>query len=128
MNNYELMVIFTPVLSNEEYKAAAKNLKKFITDQEGEIVGEETWGLRSFAYPIQKKTTGLYYVLEFKANPNFIAKLQIQMSRDETIMRNMITSLDKHAIAYNAKKRNMQNVSATPTNNQPESITEKTEA
>lgn len=128
MNNYELMVIFTPVLSNEEYKAAAKNLKKFITDQEGEIVGEETWGLRSFAYPIQKKTTGLYYVLEFKANPNFIAKLQVQMSRDETIMRNMITSLDKHAIAYNAKKRNLQNAPAASANNQPESITEKTEA
>jgi small subunit ribosomal protein S6 len=106
MNSYELMVIFTPVLSNEEYKAATKNLKTFITDNEGEVVGEDVWGLRSFAYPIAKKTTGLYYVMEYKAPATLNAKLNILMSRDESFMRNMITSLDKHAVAYNARKRN----------------------
>jgi small subunit ribosomal protein S6 len=106
MNSYELMVIFTPVLSNEEYKVATKNLKKFITDNEGEIVGEDAWGLKSFAYPIAKKTTGLYYVMEYTAPPTLNAKFQVQMSRDESIMRNMITSLDKHAVAYNNRKRN----------------------
>lgn len=105
MNNYELMVIFTPVLSEEEYKAAIKNLKKFVTDSEGEIVGEDAWGLRSFAYPIQKKTTGLYFVMEYKASPALNAKFTIQMNRDESILRHMITVLDKHAVAYNARKR-----------------------
>ena len=100
------MVIFTPVLSNDEYKAATKNLKKFITDNGGEIIGEDAWGLKSFAYPIDKKTTGLYFVMEYKAASDFNAKLNIQMRRDETIMRNMITSLDKHAVAYNDRKRN----------------------
>lgn len=105
MNSYELMVIYTPILSDDDYKATIKNLKKFITDNEGEIVGEDIWGLKSFAYPINKKTTGLYYVLEYKASGTFNAKLQIQLSRDESIMRTMITSLDKHAVAYNARKR-----------------------
>jgi small subunit ribosomal protein S6 len=41
MNSYELMVIFTPVLSNEEFKAAQKNLKKLVTDHNGEVVGED---------------------------------------------------------------------------------------
>jgi small subunit ribosomal protein S6 len=105
MSSYELMVIFTPVLSNEEFKASTKNLKKFITDNEGEVVGEDAWGLKSFAYPIDKKTTGLYYIMEYKAATSLNAKFQIQMNRDESIMRFMITSLDRHAVAYNARKR-----------------------
>ncbi|CAG0910081.1 unnamed protein product, partial [Darwinula stevensoni] len=88
-----------------EFKAATKNLKKFITDNEGEIVGEDTWGLRSFAYPIDKKTTGLYYIMEYQAAGTLNSKFTIQMNRDESIMRFMITALDKHAVAYNARKR-----------------------
>ncbi len=122
MNSYELMVIFTPVLSNDEYKAATKNLKKFITDNEGEVVGEDAWGLKSFAYPIDKKTTGLYYVMEYKAPATLNAKFLVQMSRDESVMRNMITSLDKHAVAYNDRKRNG---SSAP---KQHSVTEKEEA
>lgn len=110
MNSYELMVIFTPVLSNEEFKASTKNLKKFITDNEGEVVGEDTWGLRSFAYPIDKKTTGLYYIVEYKAPAALNAKFTIQMNRDESILRHMITSLDKHAVAYNARKRSGEKI------------------
>jgi small subunit ribosomal protein S6 len=110
MNSYELMVIFTPVLSSEEFKVATKNLKKFVTDNEGEIVGEDAWGLRSFAYPIDKKTTGLYYIMEYKAASSLNAKFTVQMNRDESIMRFMITSLDKHAVAYNARKRSGEKV------------------
>jgi small subunit ribosomal protein S6 len=122
MNSYELMVIFTPVLSTEEYKAATKNLKKFIGDNEGEVVGEDAWGLRSFAYPISKKTTGLYFVMEYKAAANLNAKFQIAMNRDESVMRFMITALDKHAVAYNDRKR--KGIKLEPTT----SSTEKTEA
>jgi ribosomal protein S6 len=106
MNHYELMVIFTPVLSAEEYKAATKNLKKFITDNQGEVVAEDPWGLRSLAYPIDNKTTGLYYVLEYKASPALNAKFTTNMNRDDSIMRHMITLLDKHAVSYNERKRN----------------------
>ena len=122
MNSYELMVIFTPVLSSEEYKVATKNLKKFISDNEGEVVGEDAWGLRSFAYPISKKTTGLYFVMEYKAAATLNAKFQIAMNRDESVMRYMITALDKHAVAYNDRKR--KGIKLEPTS----SSTEKTEA
>ena len=105
MSTYELMVNLTPVLSNEEFNAGTKNLKKFITDNGGEIVGEDSWGLKSLAYPIAKKTTGLYYVMEYKAETTLNAKFTIQMNRDESIMRFMITVLDKHAVAYNDRKR-----------------------
>jgi small subunit ribosomal protein S6 len=123
MNSYELMVIFTPVLSQEEFNAGIKNLKKFITDNGGEIVGEDTWGLKSFAYPIDKKTTGLYYIMEFKVDPAVIAKFTIQMNRDESIMRFMTTVLDKHSIAYNDRKR--KGIKIEPKTN---SVTENQEA
>ena len=57
MNNYELMVIFTPVLSNDEYKAAQKKFASFITENGGKMVAENAWGLKSLAYQIRKKTS-----------------------------------------------------------------------
>ena len=105
MNNYELMVIFTPVLSEEDYKAAQKKYASFVKEHGGEVVHENPWGLKSLAYPIQKKTTGLYWVLEYNAPSDFNEKLKIQILRDETVLRFMATNLDKYAVEYNAKKR-----------------------
>jgi len=106
LQNYELMVIFTPVLSDEDYKSAQKKFADFVTEHGGNIVHQDAWGLRSLSYPIQKKTTGLYFVIEFQAPTETNAKLEIQMNRDETIIRHMITRLDKFATAYNLRKRN----------------------
>ncbi len=106
MKDYELMVIFTPVLSQDEYKAEAKKFSQMITENGGSIVAENFWGLKQLAYPIQKKTTALYYVLEFKSETEFIEKMTVQINRTESIMRYMFTTLDKHAVEYNAKKRN----------------------
>ena len=105
MSNYELMVIFTPVLSEEDFKAAQKKYTDFILEHKGSIVHSNPWGLKSLAYPIQKKTTGIYWVLEFTATPDFNEKLKIQILRDDNIMRHMITKLDKFAVEYGVKKR-----------------------
>jgi small subunit ribosomal protein S6 len=105
MNNYELMVIFTPVLSEEDFKLAQKKYAAFIKENGGTVVHENPWGLKSLAYAIQKKTTGLYWVLEYDAPSDFNEKLKIQILRDETILRFMATRLDKYAVEYNAKRR-----------------------
>jgi len=106
LQDYELMVILTPVLSEEEYKAAQKKYTDFITQNGGTIVHHDAWGLRTLAYPIAKKTTGLYYVLEYIAPTEFNKNLEIQLHRDEHVMRHMVTRLDKDAVAYNLRKRN----------------------
>lgn len=106
LQNYELMVIFTPVLAEDDFKNAQKKFTDLIKENGGEIVHQDAWGLRSLAYPIDKKTTGLYWVTEFQAATDLNAKLEIQMNRDENIMRHMVTRLDKYAVEYNAKKRN----------------------
>ena len=105
MNNYELMVIFTPVLSNDEFKAAQKKFTSFISDNGGKIVAENAWGLKSLAYPIQKKTTGLYWVVEYSAPSDFNEKLKVQLLRDESVLRHLCTKLDKYAVEYNARKK-----------------------
>ena len=105
MNNYELMVIFTPVLSDEEFKAVQKKYSDYVTENGGSIVHSNPWGLKSLAYPIQKKTTGIYWVMEYSAPSSFNEKLKIQLLRDESAMRHMFTVLDKYAVEYNAKKR-----------------------
>lgn len=105
MKNYELMVIFTPVLSEDEFKNAQKKFTTLVTENGGEVVHENPWGLKSLAYPINKKTTGLYWVMEYKAPTDFNEKLKIQLLRDDYVMRHMITVLDKYAVEYNEKKR-----------------------
>jgi len=115
MNNYELMVIFTPVLSDDEFKAAQKKYADLVVENGGEVVHTNPWGLKSLAYPIAKKTTGLYWVMEYKAPTSFNEKLKIQLLRDESQMRHMYTALDKYAVEYNAKKRSGVKHSVTET-------------
>ncbi len=113
MHNYELMVIFTPVLSEEEYKSTQKKYTSLVTESGGEVLHENPWGLKSLAYPIQKRTTGLYWVMEYKAPSTFNEKLKVQLLRDESVIRHMFTALDKYAVEYNTKKRS--GVSSTAT-------------
>ncbi len=104
-NQYETVFILTPVLSNEQMNEAVDKFRKILTDNGAIIVHENNWGLRKLAYPIQKKNTGFYYLIEFKSSGELINKLEIEYKRDERVMRFLTVALDKHAIAYNEKKR-----------------------
>jgi small subunit ribosomal protein S6 len=105
LKHYETVFIATPVLSDSQIKEAVKKYRDFITENGGEIVHEENWGLKKLAYPIQKKTTGFYNLIEFKANPEFITKLDIQYRRDERVIRYLTFAMDKHAVGYAEKRR-----------------------
>ena len=99
-------MIFTPILSEEEFKASQKKYAELVVEAGGEIVHSNPWGLKSFAYPIQKKTTGIYWIVEYTAASDFNERLKVQILRDEQIMRHMVTKLDKNAVEYNYVKRN----------------------
>ena len=75
LKHYELIAIFTPILSDDDLKKTIKHYADFVKEQGGEMVHEETWGLRQLAYPIDKKTTGIYHLYEFKAPGDTIQKL-----------------------------------------------------
>ena len=105
MQQYETVIILTPLLSVETAKEVVAKYTKLLTDNGAEIIQEDNWGLRKLAYPIQKKTTGYYHLTEFKAPGDLINKLEIELRRDERVLRFLTIALDKHAIAYNDKKR-----------------------
>lgn len=105
MQQYESVIILTPLLSEDAAKEVIAKFKNILTEGGAEIVHEDNWGLRKLAYPIQKKSTGYYHLTEYRAPGELISKLEVQYKRDERIMRFLTISLDKHAIAYNEKKR-----------------------
>jgi small subunit ribosomal protein S6 len=105
---YETVFILTPVLSDDQAKEAAKKFKKTITDLGGKVVNEEHWGLRKLAYPIQKKTTGFYHLIEFAGSgEDIVNTLEITYKRDERILRFLTVALDKHAVAYADKRKGL---------------------
>jgi len=108
MNNYETVFILTPVLSDVQMKEAVEKFKTILTNEGAKIANEENWGLRKLAYPIQKKSTGFYAMLEFEADPSVIAKLEIQFRRDERVIRFLTFRQDKFAHAYALKRRNLK--------------------
>lgn len=106
MNQYETVFILTPVLSDEQMKETVAKFKNLLTDKGAEILNEETWGLKKMAYAIQKKSTGFYCLLEFKAEPEVIKTLETGYRRDEKVIRFMTVKLDKYAVQYAEKRRN----------------------
>ena len=102
---YETVFIMTPVLSDDQAKETVSKFKKLLKDNGCRIVHEDDWGLRKLAYPIQKKTTGFYYLMNFESDGKAISDLEIAYKRDERILRFMTISLDKHALAYNEKRK-----------------------
>ncbi|MFN8241096.1 MAG: 30S ribosomal protein S6 [Bacteroidales bacterium] len=105
LNHYETVFIATPVLSENQMKEAVQKFKKVIAENSGDILHEENWGLRKLAYPIQKKSTGFYYLIEFKGPGEIIEKLEVQYRRDERIIRFLTFRMDKFAVEYAEKKR-----------------------
>ncbi len=112
MNNYETVFILTPVLSDAQMKEAVEKIKEILTSQKAEIVNEENWGLRKLAYPINKKSTGFYQLIEFKADSTVVDVLETQFRRDERVIRFLTFRQDKFAAEYAAKRRNLKSSGA----------------
>lgn len=105
MNHYETVFIATPVLSDVQTKELFGKFQGVITENGGQIVSSEDWGLRKLAYPIQKKTTGFYYLIEFEGEGDLIEKLETQYRRDERVIRFLTFKQDKYAVEYSEKRR-----------------------
>ncbi|MCH2199305.1 MAG: 30S ribosomal protein S6 [Flavobacteriales bacterium] len=106
MNRYETVFIMTPVLSEEQAAETVTKFKGLIKDNGGKVVHEENWGLRKLAYPIQKKTTGFYHLLEFELPGEGIRPYETEFRRDERIIRFLTTRMDKYHIEYAESRRN----------------------
>ncbi|PHI18478.1 30S ribosomal protein S6 [Lewinellaceae bacterium SD302] len=106
MRNYETTFIVDPVLSGDEIKTTAQAYVEQLQKEGCEIVFVDEMGLRTLAYPINKKNSGVYYCVEYTApNGAFLQTFELALRRDERIMRFLTVALDKYGVQYNADKR-----------------------
>lgn len=107
MRHYEVTFIVDPVLSGDEIKATAQTYVDALKELGCEIVHIDEMGLRQLAYPINKRTSGIYYCIEYKIEGGeVIAPLELALRRDERVIRFLTAKLDKYGIKYNDDKRN----------------------
>ena len=105
---YETVFILTPVLSEDQAKEAVKKFKDLLKKGSGKVHHEENWGMRKLAYPIQKKSSGFYHLLEFECEPALVDKLETEFRRDERVIRFLTTKMDKHHIDFAKRRRSKQ--------------------
>ncbi len=105
---YETVFILTPVLSDAQMKEAVEKFTTVLTENGATIANQELWGLRKLAYPIEKKSTGFYSLIEFDGDPSIIRKLETAYRRDERVIRFLTFRLDKYAAQYAEKRRSIR--------------------
>jgi len=106
MNHYEVTFIIDPVLSGDEIKSTASTYETLLKDQGCAIVHVNAMGLKQLAYPINKKSSGVYYCIEFTSPTGAaISKTELSLRRDERIMRFLTIKLDKYGVKYNEDRR-----------------------
>lgn len=106
LKHYEVVFIVTPVLSDSESTETIAKFEANLKEAGADVYSSESMGLKKLAYPIDKKTTGHYHLFEFKADPSIIAKFELDLKRDENILRFLTVSLDKNGVDFNERRRN----------------------
>ena len=114
MNNYETVFILTPVLSEDQAKEAVKKFEGEVKALGGKLQHSESWGLKKLAYPIQKKTTGFYFLIEFEGEGKIISELEVSFKRDERIMRFLTVKMDADHKAWADKRKSRMKKGAKP--------------
>ena len=105
MNHYETVFILNPVLSEPQIKETVQKFQDYLVSKGAEMIHKEDWGLKKLAYPIEKKKSGFYHLLEFKVAGDAITAYELEFRRDDSVMRYLTVRLDKHAAAWAEKRK-----------------------
>ena len=92
---YESVVIARPELTETQIDNLINNLSDIITKDGGKVVKKEQWGLRSFAYKINKNKKGHYFMLNLDSAPTIIFEYERQMRINEDVIRFLTTRTAK---------------------------------
>jgi len=114
MTSYETVFILTPVLSEDQAKEAVKKYESEIKSFGAKIKHSESWGLKKLAYPIQKKSTGFYFLIEFEATNTTVANFEVLLKRDERILRFLTVKMNEDHLEYAETRRNKKSGKAAP--------------
>ena len=95
MRGYELVVIISPEVVEEEIPATVEKINKFIAERGGSITEVNQWGKRKLAYPIKHFMEGNYVLTQFKMDPRLTAELEASLGISEEILRHLLVRLDE---------------------------------
>lgn len=93
MRDYELVVIISPEVTDEEFPVTLEKMNQFITDRGGSITEVNQWGRRKLAYPIGNFMEGNYVLTQFKIEPKQTAELEASLRLTEEILRHLLVRL-----------------------------------
>ena len=93
-NNYELIFILKPDLTEEKLEATVENVKKFIAGKGGVISDVQKWGKRRLAYPIKHIGEGVYTLLKYQAKPGANRELETSLRISEDVLRHLLIKVD----------------------------------
>lgn len=105
-NYYELTYIVNPVLEEEQFKAAVEKVNDLITKNGGSIDEVDEWGLRKFAYEMDKKNNGYYVNMYFEAPADAIANIERAMRIDDDFMRYLTLKYDAKMLRHRELVKN----------------------
>lgn len=91
---YELIYVVNTVLNDEQIKDISERVTEFIREGGGDIVEVDVWGSQRLAYPIEKKRNGHYVVTYFRAEGEFIARLDRALRINDDILRYLVLRYD----------------------------------
>jgi small subunit ribosomal protein S6 len=90
MHQYELMVILDPSVEEKTVEPSINKFLKVISDAKGTVDAMNIWGRRRLAYEIQKKTEGIYAVINMTAPSDAVIELDRQLNLSEAVMRTKV--------------------------------------
>lgn len=94
MRDYELVMIISPEMADEEVPAAIQRVQQFISERGGEVRQVDHWGRRKLAYSIQHFSEGNYVVSQFRLDPPHLPELESNLRRSEDIIRHLVVKLE----------------------------------
>jgi small subunit ribosomal protein S6 len=93
MTDYELMLVISPDVENDEVSGTVDRVQQFIMERGGQVTETDTWGRRRLAYPINRFTEGNYVITHFRIEPGRIRDLESSLQLSEDVIRHLVVKV-----------------------------------
>jgi small subunit ribosomal protein S6 len=95
MRLYDIVVLVTPDLNEEDAAKVTADYRKILSDGGGEIVKDEVWGRRRLSFPIERKKEAYYHYFQVSAEPALVAETERRLKLSDQILRHLAVRADE---------------------------------
>jgi small subunit ribosomal protein S6 len=96
MRHYEMMIILDPSLEENTVQPSLEQFLTVVTTGGGSVDKVDVWGRRRLAYEIDKRSEGIYAVIDMTAMPDSVAELDRQLGLNEAVLRTKVLRMEHH--------------------------------